>query len=180
MDDLDQHSLLGKISINVQDPELKKRIGILETADYNAFNLHLLVDEVNHHYSTNIDAILDLQTARRVSRSGTIVLSFFDQKPGSKYMDLVSAIKTKGSNAEGQSLYANFMLTHRRNSLLYEIRKAYKDGKLEKYFSDYNSSLVIMKKGSTMKIKITSLANKANNYVLSTFTIEELLHELQK
>ena len=35
LDDLDQHSLMSKISINVQDPDLKKKIGILDTVDYN-------------------------------------------------------------------------------------------------------------------------------------------------
>ena len=47
LDDLDQRSLMGKIAINVQDPEMKKRIGILETGDYNSFDLQLLVHEVN-------------------------------------------------------------------------------------------------------------------------------------
>ena len=91
---------------------------------------------------------------------------------------MVNAIKTKGSNAKGQSLYANFVLTHRRSTLLYEIRKAHKEGKLEKYFSDYDGSLVIMKKGTTQKIRVTSQANKSNDFVLTTFTKEELLHAI--
>ena len=49
LDDLDQRSLLGNIAINIQDPELKKKIGILDTGDYNCFNLNLLVTEVNQH-----------------------------------------------------------------------------------------------------------------------------------
>ena len=56
LDELDQRSLMGKISINVQDPELKKKIGILESGDYNNFNLNLLVTEVNVCYKTSIDA----------------------------------------------------------------------------------------------------------------------------
>ena len=170
---------MGKITINVQDPELKKNIGILETGDYNSFNLNLLVTQVNICYKTSIDAAEDLQSAKRVSRSGTIVLSFYNHKPGSKFFELVNAIKTKGSNTKGQNLYANFVLTHRRNALLYQIRKAHKERKLEKYFSDFDGSLVIVKKGSSMKIKVTSQATKANDYVLTTFTMEELLHHLQ-
>ena len=109
LDDLEQKSLLGKIAINIQDQDLKKRIGILETGDYNSFNHHLLVTEVNNHYKTSItDA--DLQDIRRVSRAGTVVLTFYDHKPGSKFFDLVSAIKTKGSNSKGHSLYANLCL----------------------------------------------------------------------
>ena len=33
IDDLEQKSLQGKIAINIQDPEMKKRIGILESGD---------------------------------------------------------------------------------------------------------------------------------------------------
>ena len=162
LDDLEQKSLQGKIAINIQDQELKKRIGILETGDYSSFNHALLVTEVNNRYKTSIERE-DLQDIRRVSRAGTVVLTFYDHKPGSKFFDLVSAIKTKGSNAKGFSLYANFVLTNRRNSLLYEIRKAFKAGKLEKYFSDYDGSLVIVKKGSAIKIRVTSQATKAND-----------------
>merc|ERR1712059_109326 len=57
LDDLDQRSLMGKIAINIQDPEMKKRIGILETGDYNSFNVDLLVTEVNNRYKTSIEVI---------------------------------------------------------------------------------------------------------------------------
>ena len=137
IDDLDQRSLMGKISINVQDPEMKRRIGIMDTGDYNSFDLRLLVTEVNERYGIHIDPLEDLKDARRVSRAGTIVLTFFDHKPGSKFFDLVSAIKTRGSNSKGQPLYANFLLTNRRNALLFQIRKAFEEGKLEKYFSSF-------------------------------------------
>ena len=69
LNDLDQQSLQGKISISIQDPELKKHVGIFDTGDYNAFNLQMLSNEVNRRYSTSIDYILDLQTAKRVSRT---------------------------------------------------------------------------------------------------------------
>ena len=179
IDDLEQKSLLGKIAINIQDPEMKKKIGILETGDYTNFNYDLLVTEVNKHYKTSIDARQDLQDIRRISRAGTVVLTFYDHKPGSKYSDLLSSIKTKGNNAKGQSLYANFVLTNRRNSLLYEIRKAHKDGKVEKYYSDYDGSLVVVLKGSMVKHRITSQTTKANDYTLTTFTRDELLHLLK-
>ena len=152
---------------------MKKRIGILESGDYSSFNHALLVTEVNNHYKINIEKD-DLQDIRRVSRAGTVVLSFYDHKPGSKFFDLVSAIKTKGSNSKGHPLYANFVLTNRRNSMLYEIQNAFKEGKIEKYFSDYNGSLVVVKKGSTQKVRITSQATKANDYVLTTYTRDEL------
>ena len=170
---------MGKIAINVQDPDLKKRIGILDTGDYNAFDVDLLIHEVNNRYKLSINPQDDLQSVKRVSRSGTIVLSFYDHKPGSKFFELVNAIKTKGSNAKGFNLYANFVLTQRRSSLLFEIRKAHKEGKLEKYFSDYDGSLVIVKKGTTQKIRVTSQATKANNFVLTTLTKDELLHVVQ-
>ena len=107
------------------------------------------------------------------------MLTFYDHKHGSKFFSLVTALKTRGSNAKVHNIYANFVLTNMRNALLYQIRKAIKEGKLEKYFSDYNRSLVIMKKGSAQKIRLTSQATKANDYVLTTLTKEELLLHLK-
>ena len=44
--------------------------------------------------------------------------------------------------------------------------------------TDYDGSLVIMKKGTTQKIRVTSQANKSNDFVLTTFTKDELLHAI--
>ena len=66
-------------------------------------------------------------------------------------------------------LFANFCLTHRWNQLLYTVRKAHEDGKIEKYFSDYDGSIVLVTKGSTRKIQLTSVANKANGFRLQTY-----------
>jgi hypothetical protein len=102
------------------------------------------------------------------------VISFYDHRYGSKFFDLVNSIKTKGNNAKGKNLYCNFVLTHRRNALLYQIRKAFKAGKLDKYYSDYDRSLTMQIKGAPSKTKVTALASKANNFVLTTYTVEEL------
>ena len=68
----------------------------------------------------------DLKAARRISRTGTILMVFHDLKPGSPYLNLVQAMKTKGANAKDQNLYANFTLTRRRNFMLFQIRQAHK------------------------------------------------------
>ena len=46
--------------------------------------------------------------------------------------------------------------------------------KIEKYYVDFDGSIVIMKKGSCNKVKITSVSNKENKFVLKTHTEEEL------
>ena len=103
------------------------------------------------------------------------MISFYDSKPGSIFFQLVSAMKTRGANAKGLPLYANFCLTPRRSTMLYHIRKAHKDGKLAKYFSDWDGSLVIVKKDTTTKIRLTSISNKSTNFLLTTCSVEELM-----
>ena len=179
IDDLDQRSLLGSISINVQDPKLKAQVGVKDDTDYNNINVLALTEAISVRYKVQIGPA-DIKSARRVSRAGTIVISFFNLKPGSPYFTLVQAMKTKGANAKDQNLYANFTLTPRRSSMLFEIRKAFKDNILEKYYVDYNGSLVIIKKGQQNKIRLTSVCNKSTSFQIVTYIISELLHQLRK
>ena len=51
---------------------------------------------------------------------------------------------------------------------------AYKSGLLEKFFSDFDGSISLMKKGTARKIKITSQSNPTNGFVLTTLTLDEL------
>ena len=48
--------------------------------------------------------------------------------------------------------------------MLYEIRKALKDVINEKYYADYDGSLVIVKKGN--KTRLTSICNKSTDFKL--------------
>ena len=56
----------------------------------------------------------------------------------------------------------------------FKWEKAHKKDKVEKYYSDYYESITLMVKGSSKKIKITSVTNKANAFHLQTYTINKL------
>ena len=178
LDDLEQRSLVGNITINIHDNLLKTQVGVKEDNDYNDINVLALAESISKRYKVQITPA-DIKSAKRVSRAGSIQVSF-DLKPGSPYFTLVQAMKTKGANAKDQLLYANFTLTSRRSSMLFLIRKAHKDGVLEKYYSDYDGSLVIIKKGQQQKIRLTSVCNKSTSFMIVTCTHSELLNHLRK
>ena len=173
LDDVDQKTLVGKLAINIQDPALKLAIGIKEISDYNDVNVPVLLKAISDRYRIDLCPD-DVISARRISKAGTIVIAFADLKTGAKYFQIVTAMKTKGANTKGLPLYANFCLTTRRSSMLFAIRKAHKDGKLEKYFCDWDGSIVIVKKNSTAKIRLTSISNKSTNFILTTTSLQEL------
>ena len=58
--------------------------------------------------------------------------------------------------------------------MLYHIRKAHQAGILEKYYSDYDGSLVIVKKHSTQKIWLMSVWNKSTQLILTTTSMAAL------
>ena len=90
----------------------------------------------------------------------------------------MNSIKSKGSNKKGESIYANFALTNRRNSLLYTLRDAWRNKKIEKYFVDYDSSLSVVPLHSSRKIRITSVSTKESNYTLWTMSQNELNYQI--
>ena len=92
-------------------------------------------------------------------------------------MQLVKAMKSKGSNAKGMPLYCNFPLTNRRNNLLYNVRKLWKEEKLGKFFVDYNGDITVVAPGSARKTKITSNVDKERNYVIWTMTVAGLIEQ---
>ena len=55
----------------------------------------------------------------------------------------MAGIKKPDATQKGLNLYCNFELTKMRNSLLYEVRKAVREGKVAKYFVDYTGAISI-------------------------------------
>ena len=58
--------------------------------------------------------------------------------------------------------------------MIYHIRKAHKDGVLEKYYCNFDRSLVVMKTGTTKKIRLTHVSNKSTNILITMVFMEEL------
>ena len=99
--------------------------------------------------------------------NGGIILILGNRKPGSAYSDW---------NQEWKE-FPYQLLTRRRNSLLYEVRKLKREGKVKKFFTDYDGSISIKRSVDGPKIKITSITKDPKdkkNTDIKSFTIAEL------
>ena len=63
--------------------------------------------------------------------------------------------------------------------MLYVLREAWKNKKIDKYYSDYDGSIAVVPSGSTKKIKITNVANKDSNFIPWTMTKDDLQHNIE-
>ena len=74
---------------------------------------------------------------------GGLKLRFKDVRQGSKFQEVVTAIKKPSTDQKTLNLFANFELTRMRSSLLYEVRTAKKENRLAKYFVDYDGTIEV-------------------------------------
>ena len=84
---------------------------------------------------------------------------------------MVEAVK-RGNNKE-VNIYFNFMLTRRRNTLLYEVRKLKSEKKIVKYFTDYDGTITVKERQDSNMLRVTSISNKKDHH-LRTWTVAEL------
>ena len=135
-------------------------------------DLDKLLDAINTRYSVNVHP-RDISDCRRTSRAGAITLTFWNTKVDSAFHALTLAMKSPGVNASGKELYANFALTARRNELLWNVRKAWKDKQLQKFYVDVSGAITIVPNDSTRKIRLCSVTLKENDFVLYPLTVSE-------
>ena len=112
---------------------------------------------------------------------GGIVLVLGPRRPGTAYHQMVNSIKNPG-DSKHINVYFNFMLTRRRNSLLYEIRKLKREGKISQYYTDFDGSIHVKKEVNGKKEKVTGFYDKKdkNHLFLRTFSIQELKETFSK
>ena len=101
--------------------------------------LHVHVKELAKK-KYDVELIEDEITTCYHLKSGGIVVYFRIQTQDSGYQKLVEIIKSNKSIKE-VNVYFNFMLTRKRNSLLYDVRQLRKDGCITKYFTDENGNI---------------------------------------
>ena len=87
-----------------------------------------------------------------------LVFRMGDQKPGSAFSRVVSAIKT-GQGKDVTDIFVNFALTPRRASLLYEIRMLKKSpgAKVTKFYTDYDGNISVVGGVEGKKERVTSI-----------------------
>ena len=71
------------------------------------------------------------------------------------------------------------MLTRRRNSLLYEVRKLKRENAIFKYWSDFNGAITVNVEEGGAKQKLTCITNQKDHNI-RTYTVREVKEELSK
>ena len=74
---------------------------------------------------------------------GGLKVRFKEVHRGSKFQEVVAAIKRPSAAQRDLNLFANFELTKTRSSLLFEVRKAKKENRLAKYFVDFDGTIEV-------------------------------------
>ena len=108
-------------------------------------------------------------------KKGGMVLGLCHLGRGSAFQRLVSAIKSNKDVDNSKNVYFNFMLTQKRNELLFKVRelKRIEDGKVKKFYSDeYGNITVVTKDGDKERVTYAHETKK-------TFSVEELLGKYQ-
>ena len=112
---------------------------------------------------------------------GSIKLSLANLGLNSAFSKIVREIKFPDSERKKINLYFNFMLTKRRNSLLYEIRKLKRSGDIFKFWTDFNGAITIKREDSDScpKLRLTAMSNKREEHI-RTYTAKEVKEEFAK
>lgn len=175
-DEMQQKSLIGSFiitskanddveSLIIPEKELKEPlVSHIQTLALTKLNVTLPSEDIRScHYL----------------QDGSIMMTISNLRPNSAYDQMVSEIKNPNMERRKTNLYFNFMLTRRRNSLLYEVRKLKRDGDIFKYWSDFNGAITIKKEEGGQKQKLTSITNK-KDYTIRSYSVKEVREEFGK
>ena len=107
------------------------------------------------------------------------MLNLCNLRPNSAFENMVQEIKQPSVERRKTNLYFDFMLTRRRNSLLYEVRKMKRGGDLFKYWTDFDGSITVKKEEGGQKTRLTTITNKKDSNI-RTYTTFEVKEEFSK
>lgn len=173
MDECRQRSLKGNFIISSPPDPSKQRVSLLKTDEQLRQDGETLIDHVLDLAKRKYDVTIstdDVQACHRLPNN-SVILRIWRRCPGSAWQDLVEKVKS-GTNS-GFNVYLNFHLTRRRNSLVYEIRKMKKMGKIHKFLTDENGHITVKVRESDGKKRITFFAGGPSE-APKTFTTQEL------
>ena len=166
-----QKNLKGRFVINglvKNDDQLKKenkklRVHVKELAKLK-YDVELPEEEITSCYHL---------------KKGGIVIYLRNQSHDSGYQRLVNTIKSSKSKKD-INIYFNFMLTWKRNGLLYDIRQWRKDGGISKYSTDENGNISIQFPDADRQdwTKVTNIFDEEKGGMI-TNTIEELKEKVE-
>ena len=90
-------------------------------------------------------------------------------------------IKQPGLERKKINLYFNFMLTRRRNGLLFEVRKLKRSGDIFRFWTDFDGTITIKKEEGREcpKQRLTGITSKREESI-RTYTAKEVKDEFSK
>ena len=177
-DDLHQKSLIGSFiitskanddleSLITPEKELKEPlVSHVQTLCLTKLNVTLPEEEIQScHYLPD----------------GSIKLKMANLSLNSAFNKMVTEIKNPGAERKKINMYFNFMLTRRRNGLLYEVRKLKRSGDIHKFWTDYDGTITVKKDASATspKLKLTAITTKRDEFI-RTYTAKEVKEEFAK
>ena len=175
-DELHQSSMLGSFiltsrandtleSLIIPEKELKEPlVSHIQTLALTKLNVTLPTEDIKHcHYL----------------QDGSIKLVLKNLRPNSAFELMVNEVKNPNQERRKMNLYFNFLLTRRRNSLLFEIRKLKREGSIFKYWTDFTGAITIKKDEGGPKSRITAINNK-KDFSIRTYTVAEVIEEFGK
>ena len=104
-------------------------------------------------------------------QSKNIIIKIWNRKEGSALEKLSNLIKKGGRKEE--NIYANYMMTSKRNNILFELRVLKREGKLEKIFSDENGKISFKVNENSTKQPISFFAEEKFG-ICKTLSITEI------
>ena len=171
VDDYKQKNLAGKYVITCdrkKASEVKTQEELAADGGDRALPAHI-VQLVQSKYGVVIRED-DISSCHYLPK-GSIFFSLWNQRPGSPSSTLTDAIKT--SKDKTKNVFINFMMTRRRSSLLFEVRKLKKQNKIARYYSDEKGIITIKVKEGDTNIKLCSFYQTKNSPV-KTYTVAEM------
>ena len=179
LDEVKQRSLKGNLILSSsKGPGGNLKCEIKSDDQLKSLGVPLLAhvqDLVHRKYGVQVPKE-DVQACHRLP-NGSIILRLWKRTEDSAWTQLIGAIKTGGST-KSLNFYANFHLTHRRNSLVYELRQLKKDGKIFKFYTDENGAISYRSTQQDNKCKITYHRKRANSKAEKTLSKTELVNSL--
>ena len=177
-DEVHQRSLLGSFIITSRANDDMESLIIPEKELKEP-----LVSHVQTLCLTKLNVTLPEQDIRSCHYlpDGSIKLSLFNLGLNSAFQSMVSEIKQPGLERKKINLYFNFMLTRRRNGLLFEVRKLKRSGDIFRFWTDFDGTITIKKDEGREcpKQRLTGITSKREESI-RTYTAKEVKDEFSK
>lgn len=171
MDDMQQRSLTGSFIITSKANDALESM-ITPEKDLK----EPLVSHVQTLTLSKLNVTLPQQDIRscRYLQDGSIMLTLANLQPNSAFEMMVAEIKNPSPERRKANMYFNVMLTRRRNSLLYEVRRLKRDGEVFKYWTDFDGTITLKKDEGGLKTRLTSITTR-KDFNVRTYTVREVV-----